>query len=294
MWSENSESLNLKNSKIDALQALVDIYGPSTPLKIIGDLNVQLPTQLSLSPGWHKRKGFNSHCSIMYDFMCCNDFIVADFLNEQQVNYTYFCHTTGNRSWIDHCLTTSYDTDTITSCSICPLDEDNLSDHLPIKVTIQLQCKTIIHHHTHVPTTHREFVPARWDNCSNNNVYNLSLREKLLKIKFLNNCEIRQSDIDGYVDAINQAIHDAAREAGCTQRKTSSPNHSGAPGLPISEKRNVSGGDCGMTMGAQELDVYLTVIKTLKNFSGKHLDNQLIILPLQNTPSYSSCIPVRI
>jgi hypothetical protein len=46
---------------IDALQALVDIYGPSTPLKIIGDLNVQLPTQLSLSPGWHKRKGFNSH-----------------------------------------------------------------------------------------------------------------------------------------------------------------------------------------------------------------------------------------
>jgi hypothetical protein len=47
-------------------------------------------------------------------------------------------------------------------------------------------------------------------------------------------------------------------------------------------------------MGAQELDVYLTVIKTLKNFSGKHLDNQLIILPLQNTPSYSSCIPVRI
>ena len=99
----NSQQTENVVDTMDALQALIDEHGAVAPIKIVGDLNVQLPQKLSLVPGWHTTRGFNKHSSIMYDFITSNDFIVADFIHKQSINYTYFCDGTGVQTWIDHC-----------------------------------------------------------------------------------------------------------------------------------------------------------------------------------------------
>ena len=65
---------------IDALHGIIDEHGDSAPIKILGDLNVQLPHKNKLKLNWHKSKGFNVHSRIMNDFIIGNNLTVADHL----------------------------------------------------------------------------------------------------------------------------------------------------------------------------------------------------------------------
>jgi endonuclease/exonuclease/phosphatase family metal-dependent hydrolase len=144
------------------LQALINEHATTAPIKIIGDLNVKLPQHLVLGPRWHKSHGFNSHSLIMYDFIFSNELIVADFKYSQSLDYTYFCDTTGVRTWIDHCLSSTQDD--IVNCVILPCDENNMSDHLPIKLTLTLACKKFASSDTMRQYHPTQFKPGKWDN----------------------------------------------------------------------------------------------------------------------------------
>jgi hypothetical protein len=217
---------------IDALQALVDEHGGIAPIKIVGDLNVKLPQQLSLVPGWHKTRGFNKHSSIMYDFISANDLIVADFIHKQSMNYTYFCDGSGVQTWIDHCLTSANDESAIINCQILPRDDTNVSDHLPILTTITLLCKTIADNN--IKDTRRKcFPPAKWDNYANNQLYKVCLEHKLEQLApfVIVDQQTIQSQIDSYVEDVNNAIHSAAFEAGCTRHSKYKPKPYWCPKL---------------------------------------------------------------
>ena len=77
---------------IDKLQGFLDQYAVMAPIKIVGDYNVQLPQGHKLKNNWYKLPGFNRHSVIMHDFFISNNMIVTDFMFQQSVKYTYFCH----------------------------------------------------------------------------------------------------------------------------------------------------------------------------------------------------------
>ena len=121
-------------SAIDALQGVIDTYGMLAPIKICGDFNCQLPCTNVLSKVWFREQGFTAYSKIVYDFLECNNFVVADFLAKQPVNYTYFSHLCNHYTWIDHIIVNRYDSDTVQYCKIMEEDGQNTSDHLPIRL----------------------------------------------------------------------------------------------------------------------------------------------------------------
>ena len=71
---------------INALQCITDDYGDGVPIKILGDLNAQLPSEYVANncDNWHKRKGYTSHSRIMQDFIMGNNVTVMDFMYNQR------------------------------------------------------------------------------------------------------------------------------------------------------------------------------------------------------------------
>ena len=140
----NSQQTFLLNETIEVFQSIFDKYAPTStvPIKFLGDFNCRLPTCTRLSKLWYKSKVFNNHSCILYDFMASNDLIAAHLVNKQSVNYTYFCHTNGNYSWIDHALCASSDADKV-NCVIIPEEHNNCSDHLPIRLQFNMTCNPI-------------------------------------------------------------------------------------------------------------------------------------------------------
>ena len=103
----------------------------------MGDLNAKLPMCSKLHKYWFAKDGYNENSQILYDFIVSNDLSVADFLFAQTVDYTYFCLGNGNYSWIDHLLYLSHDADSILSCHVVTLEEDNVGDHLKIRMEMK-------------------------------------------------------------------------------------------------------------------------------------------------------------
>ena len=79
-YNGNGDQTDLYVETIDALQAVVDQYASTAPIKIIGDLNAQLPTSQKLAKNWFKQGKCNIYSNILYDFLTFNDFIAADLL----------------------------------------------------------------------------------------------------------------------------------------------------------------------------------------------------------------------
>ena len=72
---------------IDVLQSVIEQFGAICPIHIIGDLNAQLQKRRMLLRRWYRLSGFNTHSSILYDFINDNDLCVADFIDPQHVQY---------------------------------------------------------------------------------------------------------------------------------------------------------------------------------------------------------------
>ena len=113
---------------------VVDTYSPDSPLMIMGDFNVSLPKALHLSSGWYKSRPYNRHSVLLYDFICNNELIVANFEFDQKVDYTY--RKSNCSSYIDHCLVTRQLTNMVKECRILLEDQDSTSYHLPVWILI--------------------------------------------------------------------------------------------------------------------------------------------------------------
>ena len=74
----------------------------------------------------------------MRDIIIGNDFNVADLAFKQDVHCSYFTTARGVYSWIDHILCTDYDVINVKSCKIILPAADNVSTHLPLRLTTEL------------------------------------------------------------------------------------------------------------------------------------------------------------
>jgi hypothetical protein len=214
----NLQQTELFVETLDALQSLLDKYGSLAPIKLCGDFNAKLPVRTKLNKQWYKRNGYTKHSKLLYDFLSANNLISCDLESNPADSFTYFCIKNNTYTWIDHVISTEYDAKSIQACTILPLDENNVSDHLPIN--FELKLKICGAGTAQRPTPHIHQSPLNWKSCYKNEKYRSILEGKLNKIPQINismNTEFctAQQVVDDYLMVLNQAMRDAAKEAGC-------------------------------------------------------------------------------
>ena len=200
-----------------------------------GDFNAQLPKQAKLNRNWHKEsgKGFTSHSALLYNFLVANDLVVLDFLQRQEVSYSYFCHKSNAYTWIYHIIGSAYDIDAVQSCNIIPEESDNLSDHLPLRVSLKLR---LSQKPSDSNISEPQHTLPKWKNQAMTVLYQQCLKKELdsvpdLDLSALSNSQSAQATIDTHVDAINSAFHKAATKAGCIPERKFKPKPFWCPEL---------------------------------------------------------------
>ena len=96
----------------------------------------------------------------MNEFLLQNDLTILDFKYKQGVSYTY--HNAVSRSYIDHVAASEPAVKLSNECKIQALSYENLSDHLPIKTVMSINCsktdgKPAI-------KSEKEYPPINWNN----------------------------------------------------------------------------------------------------------------------------------
>lgn len=221
---------------IDQLQCIIDRCGETVPIKIVGDLNAQLPRASECQTvNWYKRNGFTSHSKLMHDFIEGNNLNVADFSFTQPVRYTYYNTTRGVYSWIDHMLSTEYDMNSVLACNIIPLDGDNVSDHLPVRLVMEipnpsgLEAPPVINQQLPVPF-------ANWNKPGHNAAYAEELNIRLHNLPVFSSHDVTddtcaQANIDGYVAELTSCMVNAAQKSGCIPNRRFRPKKYWCPEL---------------------------------------------------------------
>ena len=68
-----AETIGVLQNMIEQFGAIIVLYS----IHIIGDVNTRLPKRRPLHRHWYRLPGFNSHQSILYDFINDNDLCVT-------------------------------------------------------------------------------------------------------------------------------------------------------------------------------------------------------------------------
>ena len=95
-----------------------------------------LPQADILKHNWYNCRPFNRNSALLYNFIEDNDLIVANFLFEQNVNFTY--SNISNATYIDHILVPNYVMDLILKCDILKDDMSNMSDHYAVCILMDI------------------------------------------------------------------------------------------------------------------------------------------------------------
>ena len=114
----------------------MDTGNPNIPVIILGDLNTSLPQMDFLTQRWFTKRPFNRNSVLLYNFIEENNFCVANFICEQNTNYTF---SKGSlTSYIDHILMPYYLVDVLEDCKILSEEPDNVSDHFALTMTMKI------------------------------------------------------------------------------------------------------------------------------------------------------------
>ena len=229
-FCDSSEQTELYVDVLDYIQDIVDTYSPDSPLMIMGDFNVSLPKALHLSSGWYKSRPYNRHSVLLYDFICNNELIVANFEFDQKVDYTY--RKSNCSSYIDHCLVTRQLTDMVKECRILLEDQDSTSDHLPVWILIELP----IHEDQCIAGQKVKYTKMNWKSKQTQYNYFVALESLASSIPVLEDVEPRshkdvQDNVNGYYQNIVNVMHRASQIAmgQCNNRKGQGQSQSHKP-----------------------------------------------------------------
>jgi exonuclease III len=211
-FNSSSIQTELFVETIDILQSAIDKYAYLAPIQIMGDSNVQLPKRSKCHKSWHKGDGLNKHSAIMYDFLVANNFVVADFVFNQPVNFTYFCEKRNITTWIDHIFVSKDYINSVEKCEIILHDGMNNSDHLPLHILCNVPISKSSSHIKYDRSTFTPKKSIKWDK-----ICKETYLEKLINsINTLPQLDDRPTieGVDAYCDSLRDAFHTAAAAAG--------------------------------------------------------------------------------
>ena len=127
--------------------------------------------------------------------------------------FTYFDYS--SRSYIDHILVSEGIYDNVISCAILPHIDDNITDHRPVKVTLNVVCDNGKAKSDTFNNDMYSFSKIDWSNTVNQTKYLNSLSVKCTSIEEVNidlcgDSETAQSMVNRMNDQIVSSIHDAS------------------------------------------------------------------------------------
>ena len=171
-----AEQVELFIDTLCKIQSLLDQFGESAPVIVAGDFNTSLPQADRLKHNWYNCRPFNRNSALLYNFIEDNDLIVANFLFEQNVNYTY--SNVSNATYIDHILVPNYVMDLILKCDILKDDMSNMSDHYAVRILMDIPVYGVIDNGKEIS---RKFVKEthkpRWNDINYQEVYEKELKK---------------------------------------------------------------------------------------------------------------------
>ena len=203
---------------LDAIQIVIDTYGPVGPIKFEGDWNAQLPMRNEIRPNWYKAKGFNAHSKILYDFVTSNELDCQDMLFNQNPNYTHFQYANNIYTWIDHVFTTKHPCMSVEYCQIIDHEMDNVSDHLPVFTSFSIMGGDNSSNLTSSSTGGSFYSRPNWDNYSVRDQYRDLVNRHVSDLPAFDiSCEPpgsleAQQKLNSYIDSLSKCFLISASE----------------------------------------------------------------------------------
>jgi exonuclease III len=228
---------------LDVLQTFIDKYAQVCPIKVMGDFNAQLPRTVHLCRNWQRAKCFNSHSLLLHDFIMANNLLTMDLAYEQSVQYTYFCIKRNVFTWIDHALTTTNGKNSVLSCKIIPLQEGNVSDHLPVRMTFSIEGDISCTKQDALRSVDCQYSYPRalWGHVEQNEAYRAALEAKLSALPLQNlsgnSRDGKEQAVNDFITNVNSAMHEPCEEAGCVKQKHGKPRSFWCPELGLLKHR---------------------------------------------------------
>ena len=105
-----SETMEHYLELLDLVQSLMDNFSNAAPTIIVGDFNAALPDSEYLKEKWFCNKPYSKQSAVLYDFLASNEMCIANFLFDQEVDYTFRRQEV--KSYIDHIMIPLYLYDT--------------------------------------------------------------------------------------------------------------------------------------------------------------------------------------
>ena len=176
----------------------------------------------------------------MISVQTINELSVINFAFSQSVNYTF--HRRDAKSYIDHILVSESLMTNVLDCKILTECPDNLSDHLPISCTLQLQ---IQNSPMSLPSPEvnsiqlRHFPRPKWNDKVTQEIYSQCLARQLCSIQPIDfsaydSAAVANDTLNDFYLQISTSMHKAAQEA----------TASSAQGTRSQHKKHWWNGDC--------------------------------------------------
>ena len=280
----NGKQTELLLSTIDALQVIIDSYGHLAPINLCGDFNVQLPVAETLDGRWYKRRPYNEHSKIVYDFLLANELVAVDLGGNQDVNYTYFNHKRRVYTWIDHIVTNSYNVSNVSFCKIVPEECSNLGDHLPVRMECFVESDQHGGLDPGVNCNTQSFKFPDWSRSASNERYCDTLKQKLelLPVLSIPSHLDRESEIaavNEYLNSISNLLLSSTEEAGCLKRPGFKPKPYWSPDLTkIRDQKKFWWSlwvECGRPRSGELFKSYKGVKKQYRKVLRNHFNSSL-------------------
>ena len=223
--AHTTEQMDLYIETLDQLQSIIDNCDPESPIAIVGDMNTTLPQSQELAPNWFRNKPFAARSGILYEFMCDNHLITANFMFKQKVNYTYT--KAGAHSYIDHILVSDHLSQHIKQCLIYSDSCDNASDHLAVNIVLQIPME--LRRSTDDKSIKSpQYIRGNWQNEKFCRAYQEELENQLTDVVMLDVSEVNklnaQIKVNNMYNELCDVMHSATRKC-CNQYRTIEKSH---------------------------------------------------------------------
>ena len=203
----SNEQLELYIETIDRLHDLMD--NTNSPVIVLGDMNTVLPQSTMLSYNWYRKKPFSGRSAILYDFICDQELCIANFNEEQKVNYTF--QRGRSKSYIDYILVPQYLVNSVKKCVILDDACENVSDHLALAMTITISLEETSQ--SNGLSEKSKICQQNWDNPTFVKRYSQVVGQHVSNIRLLDPSKIAREDAECVLNDLSTSVSNAMQKA---------------------------------------------------------------------------------
>ena len=194
---------------LNQLSAIIEVSSGQAPYMVLGDMNTELSNKATLNKNCYKKKPFNCHSVLLYDFLCDNELVICNTKRSSD-NFTY--HKGRHTSYIDFVFMNSYAHENIMNCDVLQHDHGNNNDHLGVLCELCVECPDAPV--DGLKDARKNQRRPKWEDAEFRTTYLQSLRSALASIPAVDpscvKAENAQAVINNHCKQLKDALHQAA------------------------------------------------------------------------------------